>query len=75
MIRTDARLHSALPHMHTVLTPAPCSNVVCIRGLGAHDLSSLESLRSSAYLVMEAMEGGDLRMMVLKQVRGGVEVQ
>ncbi|KAG2431212.1 hypothetical protein HXX76_009740 [Chlamydomonas incerta] len=45
-------------------------NIVSIHGLGAHTLSSLSSLRASAYVVMEACEGGDLKMMVLRQMTG-----
>ncbi|GIL66127.1 hypothetical protein Vafri_19725 [Volvox africanus] len=43
-------------------------NIVSIHGLGAHDLTSLESLRNSAYVVMEGLQGGDLRMMLLRQM-------
>ncbi|GIM07473.1 hypothetical protein Vretimale_11598, partial [Volvox reticuliferus] len=43
-------------------------NIVSIHGLGAHDLASLESLRNSAYVVMEGLQGGDLRMMLLRQM-------
>ncbi|PNW73467.1 hypothetical protein CHLRE_14g632860v5 [Chlamydomonas reinhardtii] len=45
-------------------------NIVSIHGLGAHRLDSLDSLRASAYVVMEACEGGDLKMMVLRQMTG-----
>lgn len=43
-----------------------------MRGLGARDLSSLATVRSSAYVVMEALEGGDLRMMLLRSVSTGI---
>lgn len=50
------------------LPALPFSNIVSIHGLGAHELSSLESLRNSAFVVMEGLQGGDLRMRLLKQV-------
>ena len=36
--------------------------------MGAAELSSLETVRRSMYLVMEAMEGGTLKDAVVKQM-------
>ncbi len=43
-------------------------NIVSVRGIGAADLGSLESVRSSMYVVMEVLEGGTLKDMVLRQM-------
>jgi hypothetical protein len=46
-------------------------NVTRIIGIGAADLGSLEAVRRSMYLVMEALEGGSLKGMVLRQMTSG----
>ena len=51
-----------------ILTTHACSNIVCVRGIGAANLESLDAMRGSIYMVMEAMEGDDLKMMVLRQM-------
>ena len=42
--------------------------IVRVVGMGAAELSSLETVRRSMYLVMEAMEGGTLKDAVVKQM-------
>ena len=46
-------------------------NIVQIVGIGASNLYSLESVRGSVYLVMEAMNGGNLKELVLRQMLSG----
>eukprot|EP00195_Chlamydomonas_chlamydogama_P013792 CAMPEP_0202899216 /NCGR_PEP_ID=MMETSP1392-20130828/7510_1 /ASSEMBLY_ACC=CAM_ASM_000868 /TAXON_ID=225041 /ORGANISM="Chlamydomonas chlamydogama, Strain SAG 11-48b" /LENGTH=475 /DNA_ID=CAMNT_0049585339 /DNA_START=83 /DNA_END=1507 /DNA_ORIENTATION=+ len=55
---TEANLLRKLKH----------SNIVSIRGIGAAELQSLDAARRSMYVVMEAMEGGNLKFMVLRQM-------
>ena len=37
-------------------------------GMGASDLSSLQGVRQSMYIVMEAMDGGTLKDAVIRQM-------
>lgn len=39
-----------------------------IHGIGATGLESLEAVRRSVYVVQEMLEGGNLKMMVLRQM-------
>ena len=48
--------------------------IASIFGIGASNLSSVDSIRSSVYFVMEAMEGGDLKMQVVKKMTAGKNV-
>ena len=53
-----------------------CNHVLCplrryivgVVGMGAAEMGSLEAVRRSMYLVMEAMEGGTLKDAVVKQM-------
>uniref|UniRef100_A0A7S3R107 Protein kinase domain-containing protein n=1 Tax=Dunaliella tertiolecta TaxID=3047 RepID=A0A7S3R107_DUNTE len=44
------------------------SNIVAILGIGASDLSSLDGMRGSMYVLMEAMSGGTLKILVIRQM-------
>lgn len=78
--RTDARATCQRSALRSVLLPramgctsplplvAARSNIVAIHGIGASDLSGLEAMRSSMYVVMEAMSGGNLKLCVLRQM-------
>jgi hypothetical protein len=44
-----------------------------MRGIGASDMSSLETVRGSLYVVMEAAEGGTLRDLVTRQMTSRCE--
>ena len=46
-------------------------NIVQVQGIGATDLSSLHDVKRSVYLVMEAMNGGNLKELVLRQMLSG----
>ncbi|KAG1667274.1 hypothetical protein FOA52_012563 [Chlamydomonas sp. UWO 241] len=46
--------------------------VVHILGIGAKQLETLDAVRGSMYIVMEALDGGNLKTMVIKQMRGEV---
>ena len=39
-------------------------------GMGASDLTSLQGVRQSMYLVMEAMDGGTIKDAVVRQMTG-----
>ena len=61
-----AELASHLSPIHVLLSPR--RYIVRVVGMGAAELSSLETVRRSMYLVMEAMEGGTLKDAVVKQM-------
>lgn len=44
--------------------------IISTYGIGAAELHSLDSVRRSMYLVMEAADGGNLKNMVIRQMTG-----
>jgi len=57
---------SHTPHMyHTLHTRR---NIVAILGIGASNLSSLDAMRGSMFVVMESMSGGNLKLLVIRQM-------
>ncbi|KAF5837365.1 kinase-like domain-containing protein [Dunaliella salina] len=44
------------------------SNIVAILGIGASDLSSLDGMRGTMFVLMEAMTGGNLKLLVIRQM-------